>query len=148
MVYDEIIKDESGNGPLIKASKKTEPRQYSITIHPDDWKKVPIEDENGDGHHWMYEQEVYNDNGEQLRETSIIEISVDEDKTYKENSLIGKGIILKFIDEVYLGELIKMVAKNLIGTIYWKDEQKPLYNLCLIVQELPFLDTPASDFGL
>lgn len=142
MEYDEIIKNESGDGPLIVASKRVEPRVYHVIIKPEDWEYDDIENR------WFCKKEVYNENDEQLREASIVEVSIGEERTYKENSLVGKGIILKFIDDIYDRALIHLKAENLIGTFTWLDKEKPQYTLCLVIDELPFLDTPASDFGL
>ena len=37
---------------------------------------------------------------------------------------------------------------NVKGTFYYKGKERPKYPICLVIEELPFPDCPASSMGL
>lgn len=141
-VEEEKIKEENKNKettPIMSKTKQVKPRIYHVTIKPDEWEKI----DKG----WFNSREVY-ENDCQLREASIISLNIDEDKMYEENGEDIKDEVCKYIDKIYDKALIHIKAKNLIGEFKYIGEDKPKYTICLLIEELPFLDTPASEFGL
>lgn len=125
--------------PRTSVTKTVEPRHYHVTIKPKDWEEID------DG--WFYSCEVY-ENGYQLRESAILSLYVDEDKMIEENKDIDLSIINSYIDRIYDEGLVKVKSDNLIGNFTYLSKDKPKYIICLELEELPFLDTPASEFGL
>lgn len=139
-VVEEKAKDENKDTlPMISKTKTVEPRFYHVTIKPDEWEKI--------SECWFNSREIY-ENDCQLREASIINLNIDEEKMYKENGKDIKNEVCKYIDKIYDEALIHLKAKNLIGEFTYKAKEKPEYTICLLIEELPFLDTPASEFGL
>ena len=134
----ESLKDEI-KIPKTSVTKIVEPRYYHVTIKPDDWKEI----EDG----WFHSREVY-ENNNQLRESAILSMYIDEDKMVEENKDVDISIITEYIDKIYDEELLKIKSENLIGNFTYLSKDKPKYIICIELEELPFLDTPASDFGL
>lgn len=112
-------------------------RQYKVVIRPTDW--VYLKDEKC----WYYEKkEVKNKYGEKLRERcSVMNISIGEERTYKENRAIDKNTLDNYFDMIYNNGLIRLSATDPTGKFRWLSEDKPKYRLCLTIEEIPVKDT-------
>lgn len=140
------ILEEKGS---ISKTRTVKPRLYYETIQPNDWEYV--------GGFWQHTREVYTDEY-QLRESALLEISLDEDKmmdSYKtkhfntgEDRAVYIRDIEKFIDMIYDEALIKIKSDNIIGTFTYSGKYRPKFPISVIITELPFLDCPASSMGL
>ena len=132
---EEALKDKG----MVSKSRKVKPNIYHVTITVDEWEKVD--------NVWVNKREVYTDKY-QLRESGILSICVDEEKMLEGLEGEEKATMNHFIDEIYNKQLIKIKSDNLIGTFTWLSDVKPAYDISVIIQELPFLDCPASSLGL
>lgn len=134
---EKALKDKG----MVSKSRKVKPNIYHVTITVDEWEK------SDDDSAWINKREVYTDKY-QLRESSILSIHINEDKMLE--GLEGDDLTAmnEFIDDIYDRQLIKIKSDNLIGTFTWLSDVKPAYDISVIIQELPFLDCPASSLGL
>jgi len=135
------VEDEKeSNKPFKSFTEKVKPRIYYETINPDEWEYDNI---IHDG--WFHSREVYTDSY-QLKEASILNISLDEEKMHDDSE--GNPEVLEFIEMIYDNALIHLKAKNIIGEFTYKGKERPKFPISFIIAELPFLDVPASKFGL
>lgn len=126
-------------------TRKVEPRIYHETINPDDWEEFQFE-ENGDIT-FKHEREIYTDQYS-IRESGLLSIDFEEDKMLEDRTRTETAEIIELINHIYVDGAIKLVTDNVKGTFYYKGKERPKYPICLVIEELPFPDCPASSMGL
>ena len=126
-------------------TRKVEPRAYHETINPDDWEEFQFE-ENGDIT-FKHEREIYTDQYS-IRESGLLSIDFEEDKMLEDRTRTETAEIIELINHIYADGAIKLVTDNVKGTFYYRGKERPRYPICLVIEELPFPDCPASSMGL
>lgn len=126
-------------------TRKVEPRIYHETINPSDWEEFQFE-ENGDIT-FKHEREIYTDQYS-IRESGLLSIDFEEDKMLEDRTRTETAEIIELINHIYADGAIKLVTDNVKGTFYYKGKERPKYPICLVIEELPFPDCPASSMGL
>lgn len=138
---EELEKALQETGSLTK-TRTVEPRIYHVDINPSDWEW------DFDNSAWKFSKEIYTDKY-QLRESSIISININEERMIEPTKDPMERVnIESLIDDIYNYGLIKLIAKDIIGTFYYNSEERPKFTICIDISELPFLDCPASSMGL
>lgn len=135
----EDINPVNNNPSIVTKTKEVKVRIYHVTIEPNEWEKV--------NDVWYNRREVC-ENDIQLRESSILHLDLDIERMIDKNKTDNKSYVHKFINDIYENKLIHLKSENIIGNFYYFGKERPKYTICLFIEELPFLDTPASEFNL